>query len=234
MTTEINKSGKSKILFITLICSLLILPIINFFLIDYLEYYYFGDVTKEHLSGILYYISESLAFVLKYVAMATVIFAVFNLTSRQRALTVLLSYLSLLIPYASVFFIAYFGTSNFASLLEYFIVSASVNFGVDIIICTLVLLFSAIIKVKSKRDMAKSFYIALLVCACILLLSELSVLVYETVDFALELKYEYYDSITTNELINVIVNYISVIIKAILGYCVMRIYSCFLLKIIKI
>ena len=217
-----------KAFWLIAVLSLIILPIINYFVLDYFEFYFSGDITKETVNAILSYLSDGLGFVLKYVAFAAVVFATHNLAGRSKAVTVVLSYVSLMIPYASLFFIACFGTTNFASMLEYYLVSTSVNLAVDYLLCTLILVIAHIIKSKSKIEIGKRLIRSIKMAALILFMAELAILVYETVDFVLELKYEYYDTMTPGEAVSVIISYISLAIKTYLGYLLMRVNTHYL------
>ena len=225
MTSTDYTAKVGRMFWIIIILTLLILPFVNFFVVDYFEYIFSGDITKKLAYDVMYYLSESIAFLLKYITLSTIVFSVFAMRGRLKTTALIFSFISLTIPYASLFFIAYYETTNFSALFEYYLVSASINFGIDALIAVLTLVFAAIIRSKSKYNYHKSLIYSLIVGACILFLAELSVLVYETVVFVLELKYEYYDSMTPSEMLKVTVNYVRVIVRSILGYCVMRIYT---------
>lgn len=131
---------------------LFIIPIVNYFLLDDIEYRFNGDVLHETVYNILYYVTEIAANLLPYFCFACLVFAMFELKGGVRVGCIICCFVSLLIPYAAGVAISYLETTTFFNLWKYYLAYTALNYlALDCVIAAAILIVSFLIKRHSRR-----------------------------------------------------------------------------------
>ena len=217
------KNGQMRLLGASLL-GMVLLPIVNYGILDYIQQYINGDIQREGFFNVISYIIEAISFALPYVTFALVICAMLTAEGKRKIPYIVMGYFSLFCPYLARMTVQGLLAANFGRLFWYYFFYALLNYALDAVILTVVLLCMLYLKKKKAADALKK---GILCAVLLLLLLGLAQEIYMTVSFFYELKYEYYASMTKNELISLITGYLMLAVKAGAGYAIMRLTTAF-------
>lgn len=219
--------------YIAAVSLLVILPAITAFGLSYIQDLYAEDIFYGSLSTAAGYTAAVLNALLPYAAFGVTVGCVLYYGARNSIPFIILSYVSLLMPYAGGFFVGYMLSPLVRANLTYYLAYTALNYlAIDAVIMTLVLLASlyAVKRARRKKPVnakqkkaAKPFdalKFSAIASVAVYMVFELCERIYSTAVFIYELKYEYYASPTLNELIAVASDYVTIAAKAAAGFAV--------------
>jgi len=215
-------SNKLRILLWSAV-GMILLPFIDYFLLGYAQMYINGDVTKETAFTVLSYVIAALSYLLPYVSFALVGASLMRYGLRGSVPVLVMGYLSLLMPYLGGMGIRFLLTTTFHKLTRYYLSYTLLNYGLDALILTAVIGIALLAKkyCRKRNPLMLTLVLVAAGMASIDLVREITA----TAEFLYELKYEYYSTMTFNELVSIVTSYLMIAARGIAGFVLMKLVS---------
>lgn len=214
-----EKTSKLRILLWS-VAGMILLPIVDYFLLGYAQMYINGDITKETVFTVLSYVIAAMSYLLPYVTFALVSAALLRYGPKASAPVLVMGYLSLLMPYLGGMGVRFLLTTTFRKLTRYYLSYTLLNYSLDALVLSAVIAIVLLTKkyCRKRNPLTLTLILVAVGLASVDLVREIAL----TVDFLYELKYEYYSTMTFNELVSVVTGYLMIALKAVAGFVLMR------------
>lgn len=230
MKTENNTAGAQlsplnrKRLTAAAIIGLFVLPAAISFGLGYYLDYISGDIMREGLYNALSIVNTALTYILPYFAIALCMIFMMYYRGIKRAGGVFCCVLSLAIPYAASIITGAMLISDFRSNALYY----SLLFGVNYLLFRLLPLFVSLVAagmciIHDTKPNDGTLIRSLRWSAAFFAAADFGYEIYLTVNFIIELTTEYFRAASAAEIISIVLGYVIVAAKTVLGYYLMLI-----------
>ena len=193
-----------------------VLPVAVYFGLCLLKSHFEGDVLHAALYTVSSIAFEVLDYFLRYIVVGIVLYFTVMYGARRSAGVIVCGFVSLLMPYLCTGAANFMTVSGMADYMGLYLAYSLLNYAVAAVILAAGVILASLLR---RRPHRKPVYLLVFaIAAGIFFLIDLGTELYYTISFLYELKYQYYDVMTSSERLSIIGAYGLILLRGAAGF----------------